>query len=321
MASGIGIVFNDVGLSVNPGLEEILDPTGSVDLDDINHTSTIVNTSGGAYDGYKFVLDLNSSDTLIEGVRILTADDAVIAEATGTFYTLSVFMSMLTTPNTGGVFPALDQLFNDDLEITGSGVGDHATSFGLGTSNTVTILGGDGNDVVWGRNGGSVSDNIYFDHPVTLVGGLGDDTIRVNTSPGSYIVAGANADGSGGAGQFNTLQVTSGAPNYFDQFTIATFDSITNIDGLSFLDMYPPSDLVAIGAAKLAAYFTTEQLGAGKLSSTLVVDGSTTASPLSKNMIHIAPASNAELPGTIDTGTTRAASSSSRATREPRSPT
>ncbi len=302
MASQISIEFKDSGLSVNPGFEDILDPTGTTSADSVLHTYTIVNTTGGEYDGYKFVLQLDNSESLIQGVTLLSPGDVEVATA-GSFspYLLSNFQLYLTDPTIGGVFPALDQLFNADQEITGSGLADHATSFGLTTNNTVTILGGGGDDVIWGRNGGPVSDNIYFNDPVTLVGGAGDDTIRVDTSPYGYSVAGANQDGTGGAGEFNTLEITSGDPNYLADFTIATFYSITNIDGLSFLDMYPPVDPVTIGAAKLAAYFTTDQLGDGMLSSTLVVEGSTTASPLSKNMIHIAPASNADIPATIDT--------------------
>ncbi len=297
----ISVNFQESGLAFNPGFEDILDATGTTSTDTLLHTYTIVNNAGGDYDGFKFVLNLDVTNTFITGVTLLTPGDVQVATATGiSSFMLSLFEMFLASPEIGA-YGALDQLFNGDLTIVGSSLADHATTFGLGTSNTVYVAGGAGDDVVWGRNGGMLSDLIFLNHPVTLVGGSGNDVIRVSSSSGTYIVAGANEDGTGGAGEFNTLQVTSDSPNYLSDFLTVRFDSITNINGLSFLDMYPPVDPVTVGAAKLAAYFTTAQLGDGKLSSTLAVDGSSTASPLSKNMIHIAPATNAQIPTVIDT--------------------
>ena len=52
----------------------------------------------------------------------------------------------------------------------------------------------------------SGAESLFSDTPALLVGGAGNDTIRVEDAQFT-LIAGANQDGSGGAGETNTLEV------------------------------------------------------------------------------------------------------------------
>ena len=121
--------------------------------------------------------------------------------------------------------------------------------------------------------------SFFFD---TLVGGAGNDTIRVG---GIFhaLAAGANQDGGGGAGETNTLEVNDRDSLFFES---AVFDAITNISALHFVDSDPPVP-PSIVAAELQVRFEPTQIGIGLVSLTLAVNGSSTASPFSINVIEI----------------------------------
>ena len=138
------------------------------------------------------------------------------------------------------------------------------------SNNFSEISGGGGNDVLSSpgfRN-------------ARLIGGAGDDLIRVED--GAYEVHGANKDGTGGAGQTNTLEVVG----FVNDFSRAFLQTVTNIDALRFVagdDPFPPATEGAFVGVEIEA----SRIGAGRLSETLAVEGSTTDSPFSSNEIRI----------------------------------
>jgi len=271
------------GTTANPGLEDVLDPTGLI-TQNTGILFEITNTAGGQFNNFKFQLSgvgftydgTTPIGGTINAITVVAPNGTThIIEVSGSLGTTSLvsFFNALTSGDTAsqGVFAALDALLNSTNTVNGSGVVDHATAFGFG-SNDNSIFGNGGDDILWGRdnNGGST----------LLVGNAGNDTIRVED--GFYNVAGANQDGTGGAGQINTLEVWgSGGDDVF-----ASFGTITNINALRFVDSDPPvaPDVLA---PYLNVYLDTTQIGNGLVSLTLAVDGSSTASPLSSNYIEV----------------------------------
>ena len=96
-------------------------------------------------------------------------------------------------------------------------------------------------------------------------------------------MAGANQDGTGqAAGEINTLQIVGSG----DDFVGARFETITNIDALSFVDTAPPV-APSVVAPHLQVEFLISQIGIGLVSLTLAVDGSFATSPHAENEIRI----------------------------------
>ena len=106
-----------------------------------------------------------------------------------------------------------------------------------------------------------------------LVGGAGDDLIRVEE--GTYEVHGGNADGSGAAGQTDTLEIVG----YVDDSSYAYFTKFTNIDVLRFVAGDQPPPGIPEGAS-MGATFRLADIGIANLPSALIVQGSTDASPV-----------------------------------------
>ena len=271
------------GTTANPGLEDVLSATGAITANTAS-LFEITNTGGGQFNGFRFQLTSSLADFTyigttptggtIDGIIVLAPDGVThiieVPDIGGPFadQDLDDFFAALTDPFEGPL-EALDELLDSENTVNGSAIADHATTFGDEGS---IVFGNGGDDVVWGRD-------FFFD---TLVGGAGNDTLRVEDA--FYAVAaGANLDGSGGAGETNTLEVSG---NDSDFFSVVDFETITNITALRFVDTDPPV-APSILAAELAVAFAPDQIGNGLVSLTLAVDGSSTASPHSSNVIFV----------------------------------
>ena len=266
-----------------PGLEDVLSATGPITANTAS-LFEITNTSGGQFNGFRFQLtsslaDFTYSGTTptggtIDGITVLAPDGTThIVEVTGiggpdAEQSLAIFFEVLNDPDLGPLF-ALDVLLNSENTVNGSGVADHATAFGLFGGGGF-VFGNGGDDVLSGRD-------MLFS---TLVGGAGNDVLRVE---GTFLalVAGANADGTGGAGETNTLEVSGSA---FNSSLFSLSETISNINALHFVDTDPPV-APSIAGAQLGIVFAPSQIGNGLVSLTLAVDGSSTASPHSQNLI------------------------------------
>jgi hypothetical protein len=222
---------NDVlpigGRSFNPGIEEVLDPTFTLGVANAS-VYELINNDGGALNGFKVQFTSNVNGTgnfsyflvgetgellpsgTITGMWLRAPDGTVIAQVTAgaagfSNAKLQDLYASLHNPNydTPGkaISATLNSLFGNADVVYGSPVADHLTNFGNGTGQ---MNAGAGNDVL--TSSGSA----------TMAGEAGNDVIRV--SYGTYSVHGANADGSGGAGETNTLEVRGSA----DSSTSAT---------------------------------------------------------------------------------------------------
>ena len=270
------------GTTANPGLEDVLSATGAITANTAS-LFEITNTGGGQFNGFRFQLTSSLADFTyigttptggtIDGIVVVAPDGVThIIEVTGiggpeANQSLEDFFATLTEPFEESRFVALDDLLDSENTVNGSSIADHATTFGFeGT----TVLGNAGDDVVWGR------EFFFSDTPAFLIGGAGNDTLRVEDTRFT-LIAGANQDGSGGAGETNTLEVIG---SFFGA------DAITNINSLRFVDPHPavPPD---ISGNFLFVDFLAAQIGNGLVSLTLAVDGSAAASPLSTNAIFI----------------------------------
>src|SRR5262249_18039506 len=141
----------------------------------------------------------------VTGMWLRAPDGTVIAQVTAGaagFYdsALAHFYSRLTDTSAEkpiyAILNALGNLFGNADYIPGSPVADHLTNFGAGVGQ---MLGGGGNDTL-----------ISFGYDkVIMAGEAGNDLIRVGE--GTFEVHGANADGSGGTGETNTLEIRGSA--------------------------------------------------------------------------------------------------------------
>lgn len=245
------IVFTDT-LAVNPGLEDVLDPNGVRDAVS-DTTFRIVNDTGGTWDGFVFEftgtgftynVDEPTAGT-ITGVTVYQADGTtVVATITGTFGTTSLAAAWSNLEN-NGVLHALGNMLVTSNSYTGGTGADHLTQFGIGVWDT--MAGGGGDDTIVAER-----------YSATLVGDGGSDTFVLGSGYSNlhFTIAGSAQDGSGGGGEVNTL-VAKGWKSYLD--------AVTDIDVLEFV----------AGTDSRLVYVSPDQIGAGLLSDTLSVEGST----------------------------------------------
>jgi Ca2+-binding RTX toxin-like protein len=278
------------GRSFNPGFEEVLDPTFT-----LGTTGTgvyeIVNNDGGPFQGFKvqFISNVNGSGNFsyvltdtdelkpsgtIAVINLLAPNGTNIAQvmpgAAGFGDAkLEDFYARLTNPNAetpkDAIFSALDNLFGKADVIYGTAVADHLTNFGYGVGQ---MNAGAGNDILTSKGS------------ATMAGEAGSDLLRV--SYGTYSIHGANADGSGGAGETNTLEIRGSA----DSSTSADITKVTDIDVLRFVDTNPSGSTID-DSPSLRVHFNVDDIKAGGLSPTLKVFGSEAASPFSENGIDL----------------------------------
>ena len=178
------------------------------------------------------------------------------------------FFNTLKSPD-GGSLRCAPAVFSSRANVVnGSGLADHATAFGFDD----IVFGNNGNDILSGELLGS-----------TLVGGNGNDIIRVGDDD-DYVVAGGNLNGTVAAGETNTLEIRG----EFERLGRApSFDSITNIDALHFVDTKPPVAPNVTAADLEVDLLRPDQIGNGLVSLSLAVNGSSNASPHSENDIDI----------------------------------
>src|ERR1044072_2057272 len=206
-------------LTTNPGLEDVLDPTGTITAS-TSTTFELTNATGGPWNGFVFRFTgtgfaySSGSPTsgTITGVTVLDASANVVATVAEPFGDAAIADTWSALQGAGAL-AALDKLFSGLNTIAGSNGVDALTTFG----GIETLSAGDGNDVLWARKNG-----IY-----TLVGGTGNDVFRIDD--GLNRIAGSAQDGSGGAGETNVIELGASGVN-----TIISFISITNIEGLRF---------------------------------------------------------------------------------------
>ena len=279
------------GLGFIPAFEEVLDTTPTVGAATAG-VYQLVNNNDGPFNGFKIQFESNVNGggdfiyTNVGGVMkpagtitflFLRAPDGSFIAAAGPGTTgfgnakLQDFYAALTnaaaaTPK-DAILAALDGLFSKSNVINGSPVADHLTAYG---SSVGEVFGGGGNDVLWSRK--------HYDRK--MVGGDGNDIIRVED--GDYEVLGANPDGTGGAGQTDTLEIVG----YVGRSSHPSFDKLTNIDVLRFVAGDQPAPGAVNGAA-MGANFDLTKIGVANLPSALTVHGSTTASPFSENYIGV----------------------------------
>ena len=268
------------GTTFNPGLEDVLLPGGTITKATAS-VFEITNNSGGAFNNFKFDLTSSAANFTyngttptagkIDGITVIAPDATthiieVTAAASGfNDQNLADFFNVLKDPDRG-VLDALDNVLSSNNAINGSNVADHATALGFDD----TVLGNGGNDILSGELFSS-----------TLVGGAGNDVIRVGDHSG-YVVAGGNLNGTAAAGETNTLEVRGD----FDDRPRPSFDSITNINALHFVDTKPPA-APSVAAADLQIDLRTDQIGNGLVSLSLAINGSAATSPHSENDINI----------------------------------
>lgn len=174
----------------------------------------------------------------------------------GTFQLSSDIISLLTIDSTPGnlvsffsalrgygALAAFDALFAGNDTITGQSKNDHLTTYGL--SSTDTLNGGGGDDILWNRGQADA----------VMIGGTGSDVFRLATGATNVDVVGGNTDGTGAAGDRDTLVIEG---------TGIGFLSIASIDALRF----------ASSDGQGSVTFRHVQVGDGLLSRTLSVEGS-----------------------------------------------
>ncbi|WP_421723983.1 hypothetical protein [Bauldia sp.] len=242
------ITFHDA-TAPNPPLEFILDSGGQLKAIDAA-TFQIINDTGGIVSGYivefsgtGFSYSVNDEPTAgtITGVTFYLPDGTTaMATITGAFGDASLAGFWGTLKGTGFPTLALDQLLSGDDTYTGSTGADVLTQYDDGPT-TEVLSGGGGNDDILGRWGG------------TFVGGTGDDKLWI-TGVGTYTIAGSGLNGSGGAGETNTLVVAG----------TGVVSGITDIDAVEFF-----------GFGISALYLDISEIGPGLASDTMSVDGAT----------------------------------------------
>ena len=282
------------GLSYNPGLEEVLDATGTLG----GLTSKlfeVINNEPGAFNGYKVQFTSNANGGAgdftylfspngplephgtITGVTVRAPNGTIILEVTpgATGFDdqkLDHFFTRLINPAaespSDAALSALGNLLRKVNLIQGSSIADHATAIG---TNGTQVLGGLGNDTLSSTKG-------YREAEFSGAGG--NDVIRV--ADGKFQIHGANADGSGGSGETNTLEIRG----YHDHSSYAVVDKVTDIDVLRFTDV-DAGISSASNESDMEVVFLAGDIGAGRLSPTLAVQGSATTSPFSYNEISI----------------------------------
>lgn len=142
-----------------------------------------------------------------------------------------------------GGLAAFDALFSKNDTITGGGKNDHLTTYGL--SSTDTLDGGGGDDILWNRGQANAQ----------MTGGAGKDVFRLATGASNVVLAGDAADGTGTAGDTDTLVIEG---------TGIGFLSITQIDALRF----------ASSGGSGGVTLRNAQVGTGLVSQALTVEGS-----------------------------------------------
>lgn len=296
------VVLPKGGLNFNPGIEEVLDRTpnfGAINED----LFELVNNDGGQYQGFKVQFTSNVNGTgdftylldagaikpagTITGIVLRAPDGTVIATATGGASgfgeaRLDQIYSRLTNPAhlnpLDAAMSALNILFSKTDAITGTSAADHLTNFGGGGGR---MNAGAGNDVLTALIG------------TTMIGEAGNDTFRVGFS--NYEIHGGNADGSGGDGETNTIEILGTAATS----TIVTVTTVTDINTVRFVDT-DPSKASDSDPTFMHITFNVPAVGAGGLSTTLNVLGSSQASPFSINQIRLQGAFEATAGSTID---------------------
>jgi serralysin len=279
------------GRSFNPGIEEVLDPTFTLGVANAS-VYELINNDNGPFQGFKVQFTSNVNGTgnftyfligetgellpsgTITGMWLRAPDGTVIAQVTagatgfGNAKLQDLYAS-LHSPNydTPGkaISATLDSLFGNADVIYGSPVADHLTNFGYGVAQ---------------MNAGAGNDIVTSSRTATMAGEAGNDVLRI--SYGTYSVHGANADGSGGTGETNTLEIRGSA----DSSASATISKVTDIDILRFVDTNPAGS-TADDSPSLRVYFNAGDIKSGGLSPTLKVFGSEAASPFSDNGIDL----------------------------------
>jgi Ca2+-binding RTX toxin-like protein len=288
------------GLNYNPGLEEVLDPTGVPFGISGQYTAKlyeIVNNDSGPFKDFKVQLTSSANggagdfsyfilgetgeilpSGTISGITVRAPDGTIILEVTpgaaGYGDTkIENFYTRLTDPTaespSEAIFFALNFLLIKSNVFEGSDIADHAVGFGPASFSE--FFGGGGDDFFF------VPDDIGS---ARLVGNTGNDTFRLTDR--TYEVHGANVDGSGGAGETNTLEVIG----YVDDSGYADIIAATDIDALRFVAGDQPV-APSLDGAEAGISIDAGQIGAGLVSLALAVNGSTTASPFSSNYINV----------------------------------
>ena len=234
------------GTSANPGLEDVLSATGPITANTAS-LFEITNTSGGQFNGFRFQLTSSASDFTysgttptggtIDGITVLAPDGTThIVEVTAlggvdAEQSLAIFFAALNDPDLGPLF-ALDPLLDSEDIVNGSGVADHATAFGFVGGDFVFGNGGD--DVISGRG------------PFLNTSGRRRWQRRLRVeAPFLTLAAGANADGTGGAGETNTLEVSGSAFNSSSSLS----ETISNINACISSITDPPVAPSIVGAS------------------------------------------------------------------------
>jgi Ca2+-binding RTX toxin-like protein len=280
------------GLNFNPSLYEVLDQNGSI----TQHNSSlfeITNTSTGPFAGFKVQLTSSANDFFyfiiltnpitvtnspiagkIDGITVRAPDGTIVMQVTAGANgfldkDLVDFGNRLfsSTNPANAVKNALDNLLGNSNVQEGSSIGDHMVTAGFSHN---TLTGNGGNDFMWARG----------DDPADLIGGAGNDLIRVED--GNYTVHGALADGTGGAGETDTLEIVASV----SQSNYARITEVSNIDAIRFVALDHPV-APAVDGAEMGMTLNVSQIKDGGISLNLVVDGSAAESPFSENHISI----------------------------------
>ena len=141
------------GLNFNPGLEEVLDASGTVSQRTKN-LFEITNNDAGPFNGFKVQLTSSANEGAgdfaytngiptagkIDGITVKAPDGTIILQVTkGTNgfgdQDLVDFHARIFNPNAptpdSAVFEALNNLLNKDNVVEGTDIADHATGFGF----------------------------------------------------------------------------------------------------------------------------------------------------------------------------------------------
>ncbi|MCB1487809.1 MAG: hypothetical protein KDJ88_10175 [Bauldia sp.] len=243
-------------LAVNPGLEQVLDGFGTPNPVS-GTTFQIISNYGGQWDGFVFEVigtgfaydgsNEPTAGTFTSATLYKAVGGPIVATITGISGSLAGFWNELQTY--GGT-PALNLLLPSADTYQGGSSVDHLTQFGFAAFGD-TLIGGGGDDI------------LRAPQDATLVGDGGDDTFFLGLGSNGFethfTVAGSAQDGSGGAGETNTVVVQKGG---------VVLDAVTDIDALEFF------------FSSLYVVFSPTQVGGGRLSNTLSIKGA-------GNTIHI----------------------------------
>ena len=166
-------------LALNPSLDTILDPTGTIGTHDATTFEIINAGSGSAAENFVFQITgagftyTGSTPTggTISAITVFDGASNTVATITGALghTSLATFWNNLQGP--GHQLSALDNVLSTSDTMNGSDNNDRLTTYGNLAGNVDTVFGGAGNDIL--RQRGIVNDNI-------LVGGTGDDIFVSN---------------------------------------------------------------------------------------------------------------------------------------------